>query len=155
VSSAVKDVFRQRASVEYATEGSCRRTYRRLLMPIGLLAFAGFAILYVISPTLFPLVLGPTWAVAGEYARILTPLFFCNFVAMSLGGVLVIAERTDVSLAWQVANLVLTIAALIVGTRVLNNMAAALWCYTVVRAASYLLYMALSYFYAERRPASV
>jgi O-antigen/teichoic acid export membrane protein len=155
VSSAVKDVFRQRASIEYAKYGTCRHSYRRLLVPIAVLAFGAFGILYAISPTLFPLVLGPTWALAGEYARILTPLFFCNFVAMSLGGVLVIAERSDVSLLWQVATLVLTVAALVVGTRVLNNMAAALWCYTLVRSASYLLYMALSYYYAERKPASV
>jgi O-antigen/teichoic acid export membrane protein len=58
VSSAVKDVFRQRASVEYAREGSCRPTYRRLLGPIALLAAAGFGLLYVISPTVFPAVLG-------------------------------------------------------------------------------------------------
>lgn len=150
VSSAVKDVFRQRASVEYATAGSCRLTYRNLLRPIGLLALAGFGILYVISPWLFPFVLGSDWAVAGEYARILTPLFFWNFVSMSLGGVLVIAERTDVSLMWQLVNLLVTVGALIVGTSLMKDMAAALWCFTIARASSYILYMVLSYYHAER-----
>lgn len=153
VSSAVKDVFRQRASVEYALQGTCRPTYRRLLLPLGALAVLGFGAIYIISPVVFPLVLGSRWAVAGEYARILTPLFFWNFVSMSLGGVLLIAERTDVSLIWQVINLVLTIAALLVGTRVLNSMAGALWCYSLARAAAYMLYMGLSYYYAERGPA--
>ncbi len=150
VSSAVKDVFRQRASLEYVNEGTCRPTYRRLLFPIVLLALSGFGTLYLVSPTLFPLVLGADWAAAGEYAQILTPLFFWNFVSMSLGGVLVIAERTDVSLIWQIVNLALTIAALFVGTRILNDMVGALWCYSLARAASYILYMVLSYYYAER-----
>jgi O-antigen/teichoic acid export membrane protein len=151
VSSAVKDVFRQRASLEYATSGTCRPTYRRLLVPLVPLALMGFGALYLIAPWLFPVVLGAEWAVAGEYARILTPLFFWNFVSMSLGGVLVIAERTDVSLLWQIAGLALTIAALLVGTRVLNDIVAALWCFSLARSASYILYMALSYYYAERR----
>lgn len=154
VSSAVKDVFRQRASVEYKMAGTCRPTYRRLLVPISLLAVVGFGVLYAVSPRMFPLVLGADWAVAGTYARILIPLFFCNFVSMSLGGVLVIAGRTDVSLGWQLTNLALTLAALIVGTQVLNSMVAALWCLSLARAASYLLYMALSYYYAERHTAT-
>lgn len=150
VSSAVKDVFRQRASVEYVTEGTCRPTYRRLLAPISALAVVGFGTLYLVSPWLFPFVLGSDWAVAGKYARILTPLFFWNFVSMSLGGVLVIVERTDVSLVWQIVTLAITVAALLVGTRVLNNVVGALWCFTLARTASYILYMALSYYYAER-----
>lgn len=150
VSSAVKDVFRQRASVEYATVGTCRSTYRRLLLPLSLLAVVAFGILFVVSPTLFPFVLGANWAIAGDYARILSPLFFFNFVSMSLGGVFVIAERADVSLVWQIVNLALTLAALLVGTRMLNDIVGALWCLSLARGASYLLYMALSYYYAER-----
>lgn len=155
VSSALKDVFRQRASIEYQTAGTCRPTYRRLLVPIGLLAGVGFGVLYISAPWLFPLVLGPDWAIAGGYARILTPLFFWNFVSMSLSGVLVIAERTDVSLVWQVMNLTFAVAALLIGTRILNDIEGALWCFTVARATSYIIYMGLSYFYAERRPALV
>jgi O-antigen/teichoic acid export membrane protein len=150
VSSAVKDVFRQRASVEYAMQGTCRPTYRRLLLPVTAVAIVGFGTLYIISPWLFPFVLGGDWAVAGQYARILTPLFFCNFVSMSLGGVLVIAERTDVSLRWQVINLALTLAGLLVGTRFLGTIEGTLWCLSLARAAAYGLYMILSYHYAER-----
>lgn len=155
VSSAVKDVFRQRARIEYVNAGTCRPTFLRLLLPISLLAVAGFGALYLVSPWLFPVVLGADWAVAGEYAQILTPLFLFNFVSMSLGGVFVIAERTDVSLVWQIINLVLTVTALIVGTRMLNDIVGALWCYSLARAASYALYMVLSYYYAARPTAEV
>jgi O-antigen/teichoic acid export membrane protein len=151
VSSAIKDVFRQRASVEYARLGTCRPTYRRLVLPVFLLAAVGFGGLYAAAPALFPFVLGQQWAIAGDYARILTPVFFWNFVSMSLGGVLIIAQRADVSLLWQVINLVLTVASLIVGVRLLNDVVGALWCYSLARAAAYMLYMGLSYHFAERR----
>lgn len=152
VSTAIKDVFRQRASVEYAKTGSCRATYRSLLPPVALLSALGFGTLYALAPAALPVLLGSEWAVAGEYTRILTPLFFTNFVSMSLGGVLLIAERADVSLVWQSINLALTAAALVLGARYFSDIAATLWCFTAARSAAYLLYMAVSYYYAQRPP---
>lgn len=155
VSSAVKDVFRQRAAVEFARDGSCRATYRRLLVPIVALAILGFGGLWAAAPSVFPTVLGAEWAIAAEYARILTPMFFFNFVSMSLGGVLVIAERSDISLAWQVSGLLVTTAALLGGAVLLRNLSAALWCMSLARAGSYAAYMVLSYHYAVKRPRPV
>jgi O-antigen/teichoic acid export membrane protein len=150
VTSAVKDVFRQRASVEYASSNTCRPTYRRLLVPVSGVGLLGFGTLYLVAPTMFPLVLGPGWELAGEYARILTPLFFFNFVSISLGGVLVIAKRTDVSLIWQIVSLAMTVLALFIGGFVLRDIIATLWLFSLARSLSYILYMGLSYHYAER-----
>jgi O-antigen/teichoic acid export membrane protein len=155
VSTAVKDVFRQRASLEYQLNGTCRPTYRRLVVPIALLALIGFGTMYVAAPWLFPLVLGSDWSVAGNYARILVPMFFWNFVSMSLGGVMVIAERTDISLVWQVLNLFLTVVSLWIGTKVIREIEGALWLFSISRALSYIIYMGLSYLYAERDPLSI
>jgi O-antigen/teichoic acid export membrane protein len=150
VSSSVKDVFRQRASVDYVRDGNCRPLYVRLLLPVTLVGLAGFGLLYLIVPWLFVFVFGADWAKAGEYARILVPMFFFNFVAMSLGGVLVIAQRMGVSLGWQVLNLVLSAIALVVGVTVYGDVISTLVLFTIVRSISYLHYMAISYKYAKR-----
>lgn len=150
VSSAVKDVFRQRAAVEYVRDGSCRATYRRLMLPLIVIATLGFGTFYAVAPSMFPVIFGRKWAVASDFARILTPMFFFNFVSMSLGGVLVIAERSDVSLAWQVSGLIVTGAALAVGAFIFKQLTTALWLMSLVRAASYAAYMVLSYHYAQR-----
>lgn len=152
VSSSLKDVFRQQASVDYAEKGDCRPLYARLVGPVALLGLAGFGLLYLIAPWLFVFVFGPGWARAGDYARILVPMFFFNFVAMSLGGVLVIARQMAVSLRWQVISLVLAAGALLVGIVGFGTVIGTLWLFTIARSLSYVHYMILSYRHA-RRPA--
>ena len=150
VSSSLKDVFRQQASVDYARDGDCRPLYGRLVGPVALLGLAGFGLLYAIAPWLFAFVFGPEWALAGDYARILVPMFFFNFVAMSLGGVLVIANQMAASLRWQVTSLVLAVAALLAGIAILHTVTGTLMLFTLARSISYIHYMILSYRHARR-----
>jgi O-antigen/teichoic acid export membrane protein len=150
VSSSLKDVFRQRASVDYARDGNCRPLYFRLLWPVTLLGLVGFGLLYLLSPWLFVFVFGPKWAAVGEYARLLIPMFFFNFVAMSLGGVLVIANKMGTSLVWQVTGLLLATLALLAGVTVFENVADTLLLFTLARSMSYVHYMVLSYKHAKR-----
>jgi len=150
VSTAIKDVFRQRAAVDYQLTGSCRSIYLRLLLPVTVMGVAGFGLLYWWSPWLFTFMFGSDWASVGEYARILIPMFFMNFVSMSMGGVLIVTHRLGVSLGWQVANLGITLVALIAGIAYFRSIEATLWAFTVAKAISYGLYMVLSYYYAGK-----
>jgi len=150
VSTAIKDVFRQRAAVDYQLTGSCRAIYLRLLAPVTALGVVGFGLLYWWSPWLLTLIFGSNWAPVGEYARILIPMFFMNFVSMSMGGVLIVTHRLGVSLAWQIANLGLTVVALTTGVAYFQSIEATLWAFTVSKVVSYGLYMVLSYYYAGR-----
>lgn len=44
---------------------------------------------------------------AGEYARILTPMFFVQFVVSPISQVAVIAERQRIDLVWQISLFIL------------------------------------------------
>lgn len=154
VSSSIKDVFRQRASVDYAQNGNCRPIYLKLLTPVTLLGLIGFGLLYAVSPWIFVIAFGPEWAALGGYAQILIPMFFFNFIGMSLGGVLVIANQMKASLWWQCTNLAMATLALLVGIFILENVPGTLFLFSIARSVSYLHNMLLSYKYA-RRPDSV
>lgn len=149
ISSAIKDVFRQRAAVEIQTKGGCRALYLKLLLPVTVVGLFGFGLLYWCSPWLFTLLLGASWAPVGEYAKILIPMYLLNFVSMSMGGVLVVTQRLGVSLGWQLTDLVMTLLALTVGTVVYQTIDATLLALMVVKVVSYVLHMLLSYHYAE------
>lgn len=149
ISSSVKDVFRQRASVDYFERGTCRPLYLQLLGPIALVGLLGFGALYLMSPWFFPFAFGSAWAPLGGYAQILIPMFFFNFVSMSLGGVLVIANRMKVSLHWQIINLALALIALLVGIHFIGTVPGTLMLLSFARSLSYLHYMLLSYKYAK------
>jgi O-antigen/teichoic acid export membrane protein len=148
VSSSIKDVFRQRASVEFAETGNCRPIFVKLLMPVTLAGLAGFGLLYIIAPWIFVLVFGPDWASAGLYAQLLIPMFFFNFVSMSLGGVLVFTNQMNVSFWWQVTSLIMGVLSLLIGILGFGSVTCTLIIFTIARSIGYIHYAALSYKYA-------
>uniref|UniRef100_UPI0040481C94 oligosaccharide flippase family protein n=1 Tax=Limnohabitans sp. TaxID=1907725 RepID=UPI0040481C94 len=151
VSSAIKDVFRQRAAIELQSNGSCRSLYLKLMCPVIVIGLLGFSFIYYFSDWIFTFILGTSWAPVGEYTRILIPLYFFNFVSMSMGGVLVVAQRLGVSLAWQIANLIMTVLALTIGGIYFQSIHATLLGLMIAKSTSYLLHMVLSYHYTNIR----
>lgn len=149
VSSSIKDVFRQRASVDFAETQNCRPIFVKLLIPVTLIGVGGFGLLYLIAPWIFVIVFGPDWAKAGLYAQLLIPMFFFNFVSMSLGGVLVIANQMKASLWWQITSLMMAIVSLLIGIYGFGTVVDTLIAFTVARSLGYIHYMALSYKYAK------
>lgn len=145
ISAAIKDVFRQRAVTELQLTGSCKTLYLKLLLPVTLIGFIGFGLIYLLSPWLFVILLGENWAPVGDYNRILAPMFFFNFVSMSMGGVLVVTQRLGLSLSWQIINLSMTLVALIIGAVVFKSVIATLWGITIAKSLAYLMHMILSY----------
>ena len=150
ISGSIKDVFRQKANIEYINTGNCRNTYSRLFLPILIFGFLFFLILYYLVPTLFFIILGEKWQISGRYSQILMPMFFTNFVSMSLGGVLVIANRANVSMYWQVFNIILSVIGLLTGICILNTMEGTLFCFMIARSISYISYSIISYHFAKK-----
>lgn len=150
ISAAIKDVFRQKANEIYLATGSCRELYVKLFKPIFILGLFLFVSLYFIVPYAFPLFLGDKWVMAGRYAQYLIPLFFLNFVSMSLGGVLIIANQIRVSLYWQIYNVATTIISLIVGALYFKDIILTLILLMLAKSSSYLIYIILSYNFSKK-----
>lgn len=149
ISSAIKDVFRQKANELYIVTGSCRELYVKLLKPVFVFGLLLFFLLFFIVPYVFPIFLGDKWITAGEYAQYLMPVFFLNFVSMSLGGVLVIANEIRVSLYWQIYNVITTVIALFIGALFFKSMIVTITLLVIAKSSSYLIYIYLSYKYSQ------
>lgn len=149
VSSAVKDVFRQRAALEVKNGGCCRRLYLQTLLPVAACAVVVFSAAFFIMPHLLPWILGPGWEPVVTYSAILMPMFAFNFIAMSLNGIFAVAERLDVSVAWQMSNLLLTVLALVVAINLFGDVASALIFMSAAKVVGYALHMVLSYYFAR------
>ncbi len=150
VSAAIKDVFRQRANIEYSTNGNCRPIYIKLLKPISIIAILFAIPLYFLLPPSFSFFLGDQWAKAALYAQIMVPLFVSNFISMSLGGILIISKKIRVSLVWQIYVIISTIIAFFIGIMFYKNIETTLILFTIARTSSYLLYMLVSFYYAKK-----
>ena len=127
IAKALGDVFRQEASQSYARQGQCKaiyqRTFKRLFF-IAALPFAGF---FFLAPTLFAWVFGSEWRVAGEYAQILTPMAFLQFITSPLSSMYIIAEKQKIDLLWQIGLLALVLASFFLGENFSNEKIALLF----------------------------
>ena len=77
------------------------RTLKKLIF-IGFPLF--FALFWSVKP-LFRLIFGEDWAVAGEYAQIVIPMFFIRFVVTALSIVYDMFGELRVELLWQIVLL--------------------------------------------------
>jgi O-antigen/teichoic acid export membrane protein len=151
IAGSIKDVFRQKANYEYLQTGNCRNTYSKLFFPILFFGFIFFVLLYLFVPIIFNLFLGNKWVITGKYSQILMPMFFTNFVSMSLGGVLIIANKANVSMYWQIFNIILSLIGLLTGIYFLNTMEGTLFCFMIARSISYISYSIISFYFAKKK----
>lgn len=150
ISAAIKDVFRQRANEEFKANGNCRRIYLKLLWPLTTFGLLISLCLYFILPDLFRVALGEEWMKAGIYSRFLLPLFFTNFVSMSLGGVFIVVGKLKVSMYWQIFSLTTAFLALFLGYHFYGTIENVIICFSLAKAFSYILYATLSFYYAKK-----
>jgi O-antigen/teichoic acid export membrane protein len=115
VASALGDVFRQEASKAYSQRGECKVIYRKTFKRLLLISVGPFAFIFVGAPELFAWVFGEDWRVAGEYAQILTPMFFLKFVTSPLSSMFVIAQKQKIDLFWQASLLALVASSFLLG----------------------------------------
>lgn len=151
ISAAIKDVFRQKAIEVYAISGNCRNIYLRLLKPLIIFGFLFFGLLYFIMPTLLIKFLGPQWSKTATYSLILLPMFYTNFVSMSLGGILILSNKLIVSLYWQILTILLGALAFIIGIFVFKDIVMSLVLFSFARTITYILYGIISYYFAKSK----
>ena len=102
-------------------------------------------VIFAFAPDLCAWVFGEPWREAGEFARILAPLYFLNFVASPLSYVFFVAGKQKIELLWQIALFITTIT-IFVAPLPLKQV---LLHYTVSYSILYIVYLHLSYRFSK------
>ena len=145
---SVLDVFRERAAREFRERGNCVAAFGATFRALAVLGIVPFFLLFLYSPGLFALVFGEEWREAGEYARLLVPMFFLRFLVSPLSYVLYVAEKQSYDLLWQIALLVGTLTAIWAGAQ-LGDARLAVALFSGSYSGLYLVYLWLSYHFAR------
>lgn len=103
IGSAVSQVFFQTAVADRNRKGNALEVFDRTLFKLMSVSIPGGIFFYFIAPWAFGIVFGAKWEVAGEYARILVPLYALRFVSSALSVVLTVFERQRQSLLINLA----------------------------------------------------
>ena len=103
-----------------------------------------FTVLGVCAPEIFVFVFGENWRVAGEFAQIMTPMFFLNFIVNPLSYTFFIAQKQKLNLIGQFALLVLTIIAICIGMQ-FNNEYLTVMAFAISYSFVYIFYLGISF----------
>jgi len=132
ISNSFCAVFQQKASEAYALTGNARPLFNKMLKRLVMIAIIPFAILAVFAPDLFALTLGEKWRMAGDYARILAPLFFASFIVGPLSIMIIIAEKQYYMLMINSILFIAVACALSIGYDIFGSVKYALGLMTLV-----------------------
>lgn len=150
IGTAIQDAFKIRAAQDFAQQGNCRRIYLFTLSFLIAIAIILFIPLYLVAPTLFKVVFGANWALAGVYAQILIPFIAIRFVSGPLSYVLFIANKQHVDLVWQAVLSITLFSSIFYGGQS-GDPLKALTYLSYSGATMYFIYIVLSYYYALDR----
>tara|TARA_R110000822_G_scaffold307235_1_gene434128 strand:- start:10691 stop:11986 length:1296 start_codon:yes stop_codon:yes gene_type:complete len=145
---SVLDVFKQRASEDYAKLGNCKEIFVKTTKTLVVLSIVPTLLLFLLSPLVFEFIFGEEWYMAGEFAQIFSILFFFKFTASPLSYMFNIAEKQHYDMFWQIGLFVFAIISFIVGVQY-NDVKIALICFVVTYSLMYLLNIYLSYSFAK------
>ncbi|MDP0589323.1 MAG: oligosaccharide flippase family protein [Candidatus Endonucleobacter bathymodioli] len=149
IASSVADVFRQKASYEYAHNGECRQTYLVTFKKLFLLALIPFILFYMIAPDLFSFVLGKEWESSGEYAQLLTPMFFLQFITTPLANMFIVAEKQRENLYWQIFSLAIVGSSLLLGGVLFDDIKITFMFFSTAYSIAYVVNGIMSYKFSK------
>ncbi|MDD5571451.1 MAG: oligosaccharide flippase family protein [Bacteroidales bacterium] len=145
---SILDVFKQRASEDYVKNGNCLKIFLKTYKALVLIAVVPTLIIFFIAPPAFDFIFGSNWRMAGEYARILSLLFFFRFTVSPLSYVVYIAEKQKYDLIWQLCLLLITIIVFSIGV-IYKDVKIGLILFSVSYSLMYVVYWFMSYKFAK------
>jgi O-antigen/teichoic acid export membrane protein len=145
LAASVLEVFKRQSVHEFQTLGNCREAYRSTFKALVILGCGPALFIFAFAPDFCAWIFGEPWREAGDFARILAPLYFLNFVASPLSYVFFVAGQQKAEFMWQVALFITTIT-LFLAPLTLKQI---LWNYTICYSALYVIYLLLSYRFAK------
>jgi O-antigen/teichoic acid export membrane protein len=152
ISTAFADALRQRAVEDYDNTGTCRPLLLNTLKKLFFIGIIPFTILFLIAPTLFSVFFGKEWTLAGEFARIMTFMFFIRFVFMSVSGtIIIVSEKLEYDILWQVGYLVFIFLSIYLGNFFFRDIKKVLLLMTLVSSVFYLISFLMAYRFSEKK----
>ncbi len=148
ISSAITDVFREKASNDFREEGTCRGVFVKTFQKLFIFSILPFILLFLFAPMIVPIVFGQEWVQAGEYIRIMTLLFFLRFSVAPVSSVLYLTGKQMYKLAWEIVSFVLVVASFYIGYRFFDQFVA-IGIYSFTLSFWYIVLLFISYRFTE------
>jgi O-antigen/teichoic acid export membrane protein len=149
IATSIQTVFRVEMTKIYNSNGNARAFFVQTLMKLLVLAIIPTIILYIFAIDIFVFFFGDNWGIAGEYVRILTPVFFLRFLSFPMSSMFYIAEKQHFNIIGQFLLFTLTVCAFLIGQTVGPLYTTKLL--SIVLSVFYIVYLLLSFSFTYKR----
>ena len=105
IGTSIGRVFIHEANKEKQNTGKAIQTFKSTMKKLIIIGFPIFAFLFIIVEDVFAFVFGEPWRIAGEYAQIVIPFFFVQFVISSISSTETIMEKQNIDLLFNITIL--------------------------------------------------
>ena len=113
IGNSIGRVFFQKAAIEKQQTGKVINTFQTTAKILILIGVPFFGLLFFTVENLFALVFGEPWRIAGEYAKIIIPFFFVQFVISTLSSVDTIMEKQNMDLLFNIVVLLVSLVVIL------------------------------------------
>lgn len=109
IGKSIGQVYYEEGVKEKNRTGESSKVFMATLKKLLMVGIPSFLLLFFTVETLFVLVFGEEWRVAGEYAKLAVPMFFFRFIGATLSSTYDMFGFLKIELIWQILLLVGTI----------------------------------------------
>ena len=149
LSSAIVDVFRQKASYSYSHYGNCREIFWKTFKVLTSLAILPAIAAILFAPQIFSFFFGAKWVLAGVFAQYLSVMYFFRFIVSPLSYVYLIAGRMKEDFLIHILFLVLTTASFYLSNIFFTDKKLMILCYSLTYSFVYFITLFRSYKFSK------
>jgi O-antigen/teichoic acid export membrane protein len=149
ISNAVGDVFRQEASRRNNAGERIDKLFIITIKKLAKFALIPTIIIYLSAPTLFSVIFGSKWTLAGEYARILIVMAFFQFIFTPVDKIALIKGKTMYILVWHVLRLVGLLIVFFIAKFYLLNIEMCILLFVAVNLVLYFIDIVVEFQFAK------
>lgn len=146
ISSSICEVFKQRATVDYNTNGTCLPIFKKTFKTLVLIGIIPFTIIALFGPWLFSFFLGSKWTESGHYSQIFAVMFFLRFAVSPLTYTFYIARKQKSDFYLHILMLISTLVPFYLGFNLFKNVYMSLMLFSISYSIIYIIY----YYYSKK-----
>ncbi len=139
ISEAIRDVFRQKASKEYAQNNECYGTFIKTFKSLSLVAIIPFVLIMLGAKPILNILFGDLWNMAAYFIILMAPFYYVKFIVSPLTFMTYIARRQSYDMKWQIALCVSSTIAFYLGYILTKNPYVMLLLYGIVQTILYMV----------------
>ncbi len=145
ISSAVTEIFKQKATQQFHELGNCKRIFRQTLLSLFLLSVLPFMVLMIFGPDIFAFAFGEKWREAGVFAQILGFLFLFRFFVSPLSFLFILRQKMREDFLWHIWMLISNLMVFYIGFKLSGSYYTTLILFTINYIVIYSIYLIRSY----------